>query len=543
MDIPLYSLQEKDISKGLIMQIIIVTLLSLFFLNQHPVKQALSLNTSSIYLHTDRSYYQPGDSIFFKAYLLDRTRSYQVNDTLVITLIDQEGLSISTGRFPLNNSQIAGNIDLPDYLTDGNYLLIAYSSPMTGLSSGNLFSKAIEIRNSFDYYLISNVELIDSLYKPGGHLKARIRFTSKGDKPVPADYNYQLTSSTVELLKGKGKAGEDGLAILDLNPVKFDKNATVQLLISSVYKGIRNVSGIIIPTTPQYTGRDIQPAAESSLSMNTTKQLNIRLEPTSNEDNKIRLTIHVTDNNGSPLMADLSVSASNIIPGQHPFENLNQDLKNIQLNTEPDIIKYSVEKLLEVTRCPGKCFIVQEKNNLKKLKKHKVDSRLKQDGYSSDRNIFDILQQIKPYHIENGKITFAATNMNSVNNLDGALIVVDGIKMGSDASILGSIPVPDIARITASNNAMDIQKYSAMNNCGVIEVFTKKAKEFAEKEENARKAKSSTLFWRPDIITDKTGSASLIFDNNLKSEEILISVHGVTASGLFGCNSIKYKIQ
>lgn len=519
------------------MQIIIVTILSLFFLNQHPVEHAQPINISSIYLHTDRSYYQPGDSISFKAYLLDRTISYQVKDTLVITLIDQEGLNVSTGRFPLNNSQIAGNIDLPDYLTDGNYLLIAYSRPMTGLSSGNLFSKVIEIRNSLDYYLISSVQLIDTLYEPGSHLKARISFTSKSDKPVPADYNYQLTSSTEELLKGKGKAGEDGLAILDLNPVKFDKNATVQLLISSVYKGIRNVSGIIIPTTPQYTGVDIQPAAE--LSINTNKQLNIRLEPKSNEDNKVRLNIYVTDNNGNPVMVNLSVSASNVMPGQPSFE-MNRDLKNIPLNTEPEIIKYSVQKLLEVTHSPGKCFIVQEKNNLKKLKKHKVDSKLKQDGYSSDRNIFDILQQIKPYHIENGKITFVSTTMNSINNLDGALIVVDGIKMGSDASILGSIPVPDIARITASTNVMDIQRYSSMNNCGVIEVFTKKTKKF---EENARKDKSSTLFWGPDIITDKTGSASLIFNNNLKSEEILISVHGVSASGLFGRSSIKYKIQ
>jgi hypothetical protein len=130
--------------------------------------------------------------------------------------------------------------------------------------------------------------------------------------------------------------------------------------------------------------------------------------------------------------------------------------------------------------------------------------------------------------------------MNSINNQDGALIVVDGIKMGTDASVLSTIPVSDIAHINASTNTMDIQKYSGMNNVGVIEIYTKKNSSVLKKEANVAKAKSNLLFWGPDIITDNSGKASINFINNNLSPEILISVDGIAANGLSGSSAIHY---
>ena len=105
---------------------------------------------------------------------------------------------------------------------------------------------------------------------------------------------------------------------------------------------------------------------------------------------------------------------------------------------------------------------------------------------------------------------------------------------------LNSIPVADIARITASTNVMDIQKYSAMNNVGIIEIFMKKNSEYTHKQEGAGKANSNTLFWGPDVITDKSGHASVSFLNNKQSDEILITVEGITSNGLSGSSSIHY---
>jgi hypothetical protein len=261
----------------------------------------------------------------------------------------------------------------------------------------------------------------------------------------------------------------------------------------------------------------------------------------------------------------LSIAASDIIPLSYPdfsvtwnkvldsMRDAPPETDNILITDDTmlksifnnEIRNFFSQCLVMITMLPGNQFIVQEKNNHKKLLRNAENvNKGVQEGYSSDRNIFDILMQIKPYHLLNGnKIVFGMTNAMSINNLEGAIIVVDGIKMGTDANILNTIPVPDIARITASTNVMDIQKYTAMNSVGVIEIYMKKTKEFLEIKEAEDQKKSSTLYWTPEIITDKSGKASINFINNNKSDGVIISVEGIGANGLYGSSSIHYSVK
>lgn len=500
-----------------------------------------------VYLHTDRSYYLPGESILFKAYIIDDSNhsSNSIKDTLHIALLDQEGLTVASGIFPLNNSQITGVIELPDFLTEGNYILIASNHFTNNLSPEKTFYSVIEIRESFESDLITDLSLTDTLYKSGSLLTAQIRFSGKGNKPVPVSFTYQLTGTSGEILSGKSKANSDGMATLKLQLPSFDDKEIMKLLLTPSYKGTKTITGLVIPTHFNYPGG--KKHNDRNMSANEFKHLNIQLKTVNLQDDKVRLDISVTDDKGIPVLANLSVSASNILSHQLSCENDNlvsySNLKNNQssLNSNPYIRKYFAQSLLQITQSPGSQFIVQEKNNSKKLfRKENSVNQKKQEGYSSDRNIFDILMSIKPYHMENGKITFGISIMNSINSQDGALIIVDGIKMGTDASILNTIPVPDIAHISASTNVMDIQRYSALNNVGIIEITMKKNSAFANKEEGAGKTKSNTLFWGPDIITDNSGKASISFFDNHASSEILISVEGIATSGLSGSTTVHY---
>ena len=506
-------------------------------------------DTYLIYLHTDRSYYLPGESVLFKAYILDDTnnRSHQINDTLHVALMDQEELEVSSGIFPVNNSLITGNIELPVSLTEGNYILIAYTDSMKDILPERIFSRVIEIRKHVELYMITDLSLTDTLYGSGSLLTAKIRFSGKGNKPVPVSFGYQLTGTSGELYSGKDKTDVEGKATIALQLPEFDEKETIKLLLIASYKGTKTITGVVIPT--KYNRNDKKTDKGMSTPANDFKHLNILVKTDKlqyEQNDKVLLDISVTDDKGTPVMANLSVSASNRIRNQLPFENSNivkytgrkNNLSTYDSGT--DIRKYFAQYLVEITQSPGKPFLVQEKNNPKKLHRKAENVKLKQDGYSSDRNIFDILMQIKPYYIIDGKITFGT--VNSINNLDGALIIVDGVKMGTDASILNDIPVPDIARITASTNLMDIQRYSAMNNNGIIEVFMKKTNEFLKNEATAAKKKSNTLFWGPEIITDSSGKVSVIFYNNISSE-VLVSVNGIAANGLYGSGSAQYTVK
>jgi hypothetical protein len=499
-----------------------------------------------VYLHTDCSYYLPGESILFKTYTIDdpNNRPASINDTLHVALLDQDGLEVASGKFPLNNSMITGDLELPDFLTEGNYILIGSAHSANKIFPEKMFSRIIEIRESLESDLITDLSLPDTLYESGSLLTAQIRFSGKGNKPVPVSFTYQLTGTSGEILGGKSKANSDGMATLKLQLPAFDDKEILKLLVTPSHKGTKTITGIVIPTRFNLTiGKKHN---EETIPLNEFKHFNIQLKTIKLQNDKVWLDISVTDDKGNPVMANLSVSASNIIPHQLFYEKNIANytyLKNNQpeINSNADVRKYYAQVLLQFTQYPGKQFIVQEKNNSKKLyRKWESDNQKKQYGYSSDRNIFDILMSIKPYHLENGKITFGIGTMNSLTNLDGALIIVDGVKMGSDASILSTIPVQDIAKINASTNVMDIQRYSAMNNVGIIEITTKKTNDLAKKEEGADKTKSNSLFWGPNVMTDSSGKASISFLNNNQSDEVLITVEGIAPGGLSGSSTYRY---
>jgi hypothetical protein len=503
-----------------------------------------------VYLHTDRNYYLPGESIMFKAYILDysNNNSNAVNDTLHVFLLDQEGLEVATGYFPVNNSQIDGAIELPDFLTEGNYILIASTNVSNSFPSEKMFSCIIAIKESPESEFITNLSLADTLYEPGSMLTAHIRFSEKENTPVAANFAYQLTGPSGIIADGKSKTDNEGNAVIKLQLPKFDEKESLKLLVIPSIKGSKTITGIVIPTRTNYIA--VQTYSGKNIPVNRSGHLNIKLSTLrlqDRQDEKIQLEINVTDDKDKPVMANLSVSASNFYGNDFSPQNetivnyMNRETESFASDTNQDMRKYFTHRLLQITQVPGKQFIVQEKNNSKKLHKRELSAnQKKQEGYSSDRSIFDILMSIKPYHIDNGKITFGINSMNSINNLDGALIVVDGTKMGTDASILNNIPVADIARITASTNVMEIQKYSAMNNVGIIEIYTKKNSEYTHKQEDTAKANSNTLFWGPDVITDKSGHASVSFLNNKQTNEILITVECITSSGLSGASSIQY---
>jgi hypothetical protein len=506
--------------------------------------------SNTVYLQTDRNYYLPGESIMFKAFILNdsNSKSGPVNDTLNVFLLDQEGINCATGSFPVTNSQLDGVIVLPDFLSEGNYILIASVRSKNNLSPEKMFSSIIGIRESFEPELITDLSLSDSLYEPGNLLTAQIRFSPKENKPVAVNYTYQLISESGEILNGKGKSGSDGLSTLKLQLPKFDEKESIKLLVKPSYKGIKSATGILIPTHFNYPAKT---NIGGIMPVNEFKHLNIKLTTLKlqdRQDEKVQLDINVTDDKGDPIMANLSVSASNLSDDRYSFKNesiVDYTIRKRNIpedNTNQDFRKYYTHYLLQETQSPGKQFVFQEKNNEKKLhKREESANQKKEEGYSSDRNIFDILMSVKPYHIENGKISFGISTMNSLNNQDGALIIVDGIKRGTDISVLSNIPVPDIARITASTNVMDIQRYSAMNNVGIIEITMKKNSAYGKKTESESSIKGNTLFWGPNIITDKSGNASISFLNNRQSDDILITVQGMAGNGLSGSSTIHYK--
>lgn len=534
---------------------------------------------SSVYLQTDRSVYNSGDTIMFDAFILnDLSNSYKTtSDTLLIVLVDQDGLEVASETLPVNGFSTQGSLYLSKYLNEGNYVLISGTDKMKNISPNRIFSRILEIHEPRIASAGIRISLADQAYKPGDELKADILITNKKKEPEAVSYSYSLSDSKGVTNKGKGKSDGNGHASINITLPVFQAGETLTLNISASVKGADINTGIVIPTEYNSAIQSKYKAGGGSAGNN----LVITLATDKNEYRKseeVTGYITVTNKEKEPLYANLSVSTSGTSPEYFPLDNDNiitcSNLKSYdagldliwcgilrQMSTGsfPSLRDHSADKgmladrdlalffgkaLTTISHLPGHCFVVENSNDLKKIqRKQAAKQKAEPTGYSADRNIFDILKGIKPYQLVNNEIRFSTAGNYSVNFQKGAMIVIDGVKRGTDASILNSIPITDIAKITATTNPLELQRYSAMNSSGLVEITTKKGASAASKSTRTGHGETNSLFWKAGMHTDTSGKAQITYRNNDEEQEVFLTVEGITSDGLTGSTTISYKVR
>ncbi len=168
----------------------------------------------------------------------------------------------------------------------------------------------------------------------------------------------------------------------------------------------------------------------------------------------------------------------------------------------------------------------------------------------SSTNLLDVIKTMKPYNLINNQIVFIGSE-NSFYYQSGALIVLDGQQMGTDISAIQSISPMEVDHVNISTNPVDIQRYTGLNNVGLIEVFLKNAKsvEAARKQSQntnqydgiyripnefttvKKNVVPATLLWIPFGKTDQTG----VFEFPVTAGKLIstfeIRVQGITDDG------------
>lgn len=81
------------------------------------------LPPEDIYAHTDRSYYEPGETIWFSVYALNHEFSASKSDVLQVELINPLGELEQTYKLRLSNARAFGEFKLDQYAKEGGYRL------------------------------------------------------------------------------------------------------------------------------------------------------------------------------------------------------------------------------------------------------------------------------------------------------------------------------------------------------------------------------------------------------------------------------------
>lgn len=111
------------------------------------------------YVHTDKSYYYPGETIWLKVYMKYDAPAMKdsLSRVLYMDIVKPDLRILTTKVFAIENGMVAASIKLPAALRRGDYQLRAYTRWSRNFSDQLVFTKPLKILD--DLETVSNIEI------------------------------------------------------------------------------------------------------------------------------------------------------------------------------------------------------------------------------------------------------------------------------------------------------------------------------------------------------------------------------------------------
>jgi len=119
----------------------------------------------TVYLHTDRTAYIAGETVFYKLYVLDAAthKRSEISHAAYIAVRSANSNPVVKIGVNVDKGLADGSFVLPDTLTSGTYRLVAFTNVMKNRGNQYIFQKEIIISNRFDKEL--NFKLTNPISK------------------------------------------------------------------------------------------------------------------------------------------------------------------------------------------------------------------------------------------------------------------------------------------------------------------------------------------------------------------------------------------
>jgi len=205
-------------------------------------QSSLKIATEKLYLQFDKPYYAVGDTIWFKAYLLN---SYLAPDSksgmLHIDIANDSNKVIKQYLLPVQGGITWGNIGLEEKeFATGTYTLRAYTNWMRNLGNDCFFYKSFYISSANENNLLVNSRFKTSTVNGNKVLTAKLLFSDMNKVPFAVQpLQLQITSGSKQLDKQKLQTGVDG--IVDVSFQIPQKTSGLTIVAESIGKGKRAV--------------------------------------------------------------------------------------------------------------------------------------------------------------------------------------------------------------------------------------------------------------------------------------------------------------
>ncbi len=191
-------------------------------------KTRVNYTPEKIYIHYDRQSYIAGDTIWFKAYIINGILPSKLSTVLNVELLNDSGKVISKKILPISESMAANAFELQNNLQQGSYTITAFTGLMMNFGTANFYHKQINIYNPNNVGIERKVSMNPEIkfFPESGNFVANaensIAFKCVDNNGLPLSVVGKIVNSTGQV-KGEFKSTHDGMGKFNLNPVLGDK--------------------------------------------------------------------------------------------------------------------------------------------------------------------------------------------------------------------------------------------------------------------------------------------------------------------------------
>jgi len=186
-----------------------------------------------VYVQFDKNLYQPGETIWFKAYIFSGADPSIYSKNFYAELSDPSGAVIQRKVYPISESSTAGNFDLPKNIKDGHLHFRGYTTWMTNFDTAFYFEKDIRLYDKKDSVITVTLvprETRLQFFPEGGDLVAGVEgmvaFKANDQFGLPVNIKGSVQDkSGKEVLTFASE--HDGMGKFPLTPDKGDSLTAV----------------------------------------------------------------------------------------------------------------------------------------------------------------------------------------------------------------------------------------------------------------------------------------------------------------------------
>jgi hypothetical protein len=179
-----------------------------------------NLTEERVYLHFDKPFYEPGEAIWFSAYLRDgqTLKPSQKSDIIHVELLNPKGGVEKSLNIIAKNGKAAGDFQLDNEALGGMYKVRAYTNWMKNEGEDNAFVKDVQVQDVILPNLKMKLNFEKKAFGAGDEVIAKLELNTNENKPL-SDYKIKFVANLngQKIVEKADITDEEGIKYIKFN--------------------------------------------------------------------------------------------------------------------------------------------------------------------------------------------------------------------------------------------------------------------------------------------------------------------------------------